>query len=156
MNDSTETPLVPPMWHATMLGNPEPSSEPAPRTAPDDVDRIPVIYIAGAYSAEDPWGVEKNVRAAEEAAYELEAIGASTICPHTNTRFQDSRTPYEQKIKTTLAALRRCDAVFFLRGWVLSSGARGEHIEAQRRGKVLLFDLLQAGIYVAERLKGAA
>jgi len=119
---------------------------------PDDIDRIPVIYIAGAYSADDPWGVEQNVRRAEEACYELEALGASVICPHTNTRWQDQRTSYEQKLRTTLAALRRCDAVFFLPVWALSRGARGEHEDALRRGKVLLFGMDEARAYIARRL----
>lgn len=147
-----ETPLVPPFVHLCEIGEPSPRSEPG--YVPDDVDRIPVIYIAGAYSADDPWGVEKNVRRAEDACYDLEALGAATVCPHTNTRWQDRRTPYEQKVRATLATLRRCDAVFFLPAWAMSKGARGEHEEAIRRRMVLLFSLAEAEGYIRQRLGG--
>lgn len=150
--NATSTPIYPDILDPTTIGEPSPPSE----VQRDDIDRIPVIYVAGPYSAEDPWGVEKNVRAAEDACYELEALGACVVCPHTNTRFQDKRTPYEQKIRTTLAAMRRCDAVFFLRYWYLSSGARGEHEEAKQRRMVLLFDMLDAGKWIAGRLGRAA
>jgi len=116
--------------------------------APDDISKIPVIYVAGAYTASDPRGVEMNVRRAEDVTYDLEALGASVICPHTITRWQDARTPYEQKIRVTLAALRRCDAAFFLPEWRLSPGARGEHEEAGRRGIVLLFSMDEAHKYI--------
>lgn len=148
--NADETPLgPPPCIHLTEPGPPSPPSEPG--YVPDDVDRIPVIYIAGAYSADDPWGVEQNVRRAEDACYELEALGASVICPHTNTRWQDNRTPYPQKIRTTLAILRRCDAVFFMPAWAMSKGARGEHEEALRYRKVMLFSMAEAGEYIAQR-----
>ena len=150
---ATETPIGPlPCLHLTEPGPPPPPSEPGCML--DDIDRIPLIYIAGAYSADDPWGVEQNVRRAEYVAYELEALGACVVCPHTNTRWPDQRTPYEQKIRTTLAALRRCDAVYFLPAWALSKGARGEHEEALRRGKVLLFSMAEAGKYIVARLGG--
>lgn len=140
-------PLVPPAVKSTLLGEPAP-----PSTHGDDIDRIPVIYIAGPYSGADSWEVEKRVRRAEEAAYELEALGASTVCPHTNTRFQDHRTPYEQKIKTTLAAMRRCDAVYFLPDWHTSSGARGEHRDATSRGMVMLYSLREAEGFIRARI----
>jgi hypothetical protein len=148
--NAVATPLQPSTIDATLLGEPDPPS--LPGVERDDIDRIPVIYIAGAYSADDPWGVEQNVRRAEEAAYELEALGAATVCPHTNTRFQDNRTPYEQKIKTTLATMRRCDAVFFLRGWMTSAGARGEYEAADRRGMPTLLDMTAARAFIDSRL----
>ncbi len=104
------------------------------------MNRIAVIYIAGPYSGADPWQVERNVRRAEELAYEVEALGAAAVCPHTNTRYQDSRTPYEQKVATTLEVMRRCDAVIFGVGWAQSSGACGELKEAKRRGMPVFFD----------------
>jgi hypothetical protein len=146
VNDSTATPLVPPCLHLTEPGPPSPPSEPG--FVPDDIDRIPVIYIAGPYSAEDPISIERNVRRAEEACYEIEALGACAICPHTNTRWQDSRTPYEQKCRSTMAALRRCDAVFWLPNWQQSKGARAEHLDAEARGKVMLYTLAQAQAYI--------
>lgn len=138
--------MIPPHLSACEVHAPPAPSDPG--YVPDDIDRIPVIYIAGAYTADDPWNVEQNVRRAEEACYELEALGASVVCPHTNTRWQDRRTPYEQKLRTTLAALRRCDAVLFLPAWAMSKGARGEHEDAIRCRKVLLFSMEEARGYI--------
>lgn len=101
---------------------------------------IAVVYIAGPYSDANPLEIERNVRRAEHLAYEVEALGAAAVCPHTNTRFPDSRTPYEQKVRTTLEVMRRCDAVIFTSDWERSSGARDEHAEALRRGMPIFVD----------------
>ncbi len=112
---------------------------------------IAVIYVAGPYSGADPWEVEQNVRRAEEAAYEIETLGAATVCPHTNTRFQDRRTPYRQKVETTKEVMRRCDAVFFLPDWRESDGARGEYTEAAARGMARLYSLDDVREWLARR-----
>lgn len=146
VTDAEKTPLMPPCLHQTEPGPPPPPSEQG--IVPDEIDRIPVIYIAGPFVAADARLIELNVRRAEEAAYELEALGASTVCPHTNTRWQDNRTPYEQKCRTTMAALRRCDAVFWLPDWRESKGARAEHEDALRCRKVMLYSMAEARGYI--------
>jgi hypothetical protein len=47
-----------------------------------------------------------------------------------------------------MAALRRCDAVFWLADWQQSKGARAEHIDAEARGKVMLYTLAQVQTYI--------
>ena len=90
---------------------------------------IACIYIAGAYTAPDAWGVEQNVRRAESLAYEVAKLGAMPVCPHTNLRYMC----YEIATfmyPATLELMRRCDAVLMVEGWEQSTGACGEYEEA--------------------------
>jgi hypothetical protein len=94
---------------------------------------VKLIYIAGAYTSNNAWTAEQNVRRAEEAAYEVMGLGAWPLVPHSNTRhyFVNACT-YEQAIAGTLEMLRRSDAGLWLPGWELSRGASGEREEARR------------------------
>lgn len=54
-----------------------------------------VIFVSGAYRSETEWGVEENIRKAEEAALRLWKLGWIVICPHKNSShkryFTDSK-----------------------------------------------------------------
>ena len=102
MKDATLTPLVPPMLHLCEVGDPSPPSTDA---VPDDIDRIPVIYLAGPYSGEDPWEVEQNVRRAEAASAELFRRGVTNICVHAQGRFMDGLLKHGEWLKHDLAIL---------------------------------------------------
>jgi hypothetical protein len=115
--------------------------------------RMACVYIAGPYTGDDAWQTERNVRRAEELAYEVEALGACAVCPHTNTRYVDNRTPYSQKIRTTLEMMRRCDAVLFTDDWRRSTGARGENAEAVRLGMPCFESLAGLRTWLSERGK---
>lgn len=91
-----------------------------------------VIYIAGPFRASSAWGVEQNVRRAEEVAYQVWAAGYVAVCPHTNTRFFDQSLPDQIFIDGTLEMMRRCDAVLVLPGHERSQGTLGEIREAAR------------------------
>lgn len=95
--------------------------------------RIPLVYIAGPYTAPDALGVELNVRAAELVAYSVARLGAMPVCPHTNLRYMASDLA-EFLYPATLEMMRRCDAVLLIEGWKRSRGAIGEHREAIRLG----------------------
>lgn len=95
----------------------------------------PLIYIAGAYRNPDAWLQEQNIRAAETLGYEVAKLGAYPIIPHSNTRsYFASAASDELWLAGTLELMRRCNAVVFLPNWTTSSGARGEHAEAERLG----------------------
>ena len=94
---------------------------------------IACIYIAGAYTAPDAWGVEQNVRRAESLAYEVAKLGAMPVCPHTNLRYMCYEIA-EFMYPATLELMRRCDAVFLLPNWQSSTGARDEREDALRVG----------------------
>lgn len=85
-----------------------------------------VIYIAGPFRASSGWGVECNIRRAEELALEVWKLGVAVICPHTNTRFFSGAADDDIWLKGDLELLRRCDAVMLTPDWARSSGARAE------------------------------
>lgn len=96
-----------------------------------------LVYTAGPYrSAQGPYGVTKNIRAAEAVAVELWRMGLAVICPHLNTAHLDGAVgiPYQERcwIEGDLEMVRRCDGLVLLPGWQHSAGALGEREEAER------------------------
>ena len=89
-----------------------------------------VIYIAGKYRGPNAWAIEQNIRAAEEVAARVWAMGMVALCPHANARHMEGVTTDEHMLAGTLELLRRCDAVVLVPGWGLSVGTRGEVDEA--------------------------
>lgn len=101
---------------------------------------MPVVYIAAPFTAPTGWGIEQNVRRAEEAGLAVAEMGASPLIPHANTRFfVGTKTPawwYE----ATLALLLKCDAVLIVGAWEASKGATAEALAAQEAG-IPVFEL---------------
>ena len=94
---------------------------------------IKVIYVAGPFRAETAWGIEQNVRRAEEHALHLiKAFGLMPIIPHANTRYFHGLASDSFWLEGTLELMRRCDAVYLCPGWKLSVGSVGERREAER------------------------
>jgi hypothetical protein len=93
-----------------------------------------VIYIAGKYRAATPWDVEQNIRAAEEIAAKVWAMGHAALCPHANSRHMEGVASDEHFLAGTLELMRRCDAVLLVPNWHHSEGARAEVAEAERLG----------------------
>jgi len=96
--------------------------------------RVPVVYIAGPYSAPCARITELNVRAAEDAAYEMYRSGIAPVCPHTTTRWEDNQVSYGFMCDATSATMLRCDAVYALPHWQESKGARAEVALAEKVG----------------------
>lgn len=94
-----------------------------------------VVYVAGPFRADTPWGVEQNIRRAEAFALELWRTGKfAVICPHTNTRFFDKAAPDDVFLQGDLAILKRCDAVVLIPGWGRSKGSNAEVVAAWSAG----------------------
>lgn len=94
-----------------------------------------LVYIAGAYRAPTPWGVEQNIRAAEDLAVKVHAAGMFAVCPHANARHMEGGDITDAHMLTgTLELMRRCDAVILVSNWRTSSGALAEVAEATRIG----------------------
>jgi hypothetical protein len=94
-----------------------------------------VIYIAGPFRAPNAWGIEQNVRRAEEHAVRLvEAFGVMPMIPHANTRYFHGLKTDKFWIEGTLELLRRCDALYLCPGWRDSQGSLGELDEAKKMG----------------------
>lgn len=94
---------------------------------------IPIVYIAGPYRAFNAWEREKNIRTAEQLAFEVWKMGAAVLCPHTNSRFFDGAIPDETILQGCIAMMNRCDAVLMAPNWQKSEGARNERRIAKKR-----------------------
>lgn len=91
-----------------------------------------LVYIAGPYRAATPWGVEQNIRAAEDVAVRVHKAGMFAVCPHANSRHMEGIADDAHFLAGTLEMMRRCDAVLLVPGWEKSSGSRAELEEAKR------------------------
>lgn len=97
---------------------------------------LPLVYVAGPYSAKTREGVEENIRRAELLGLCVAELGAMPVIPHCNTSHPlfESAQPYDFWLRGTLELMRRCDVVILTSDWERSSGARGEREEAERIG----------------------
>lgn len=85
-----------------------------------------VVYVAGPFRGPNHWAIHKNIRRAEEIAFDIWRVGAVALCPHLNTiHFQDA-LPDDAWLTGDLELLRRCDAVVMVPGWEYSQGAQAE------------------------------
>lgn len=83
-----------------------------------------IIYIAGKMT-----GIEDfNYPAFHAAAARLRAAGYEVISPA--ELHEDTTQKHSYYMRIDLRALLGCDAIYLLRGWAASSGARVEHAAA--------------------------
>ena len=93
-----------------------------------------VVYIAGPYRNTTEEGKKENIWHAIRIACRLAELGWYPLCPHANTANFDVYTdlPDDFWIDMGLEMLKRCDAVFMLRGWQSSVGSLKEHELAEK------------------------
>ena len=99
-----------------------------------------IIYIAGAYRNSTEWGLVENIRHAEREAIKLWQENWVVICPHKNTAHFGGLCPDNTWLEGDLEILRRCDAVYMLRGFRSSLGAMAEHKLAIELGKEIIYE----------------
>ena len=87
-----------------------------------------IVYVAGPYTAQSAWEVEKNVRRAEEAGLEVARLGAMPLVPHANCRFYHGvhGVPDSFWYRGTLELLLRSDAMVVVGDWESSRGSKLE------------------------------
>ncbi len=98
------------------------------------------IYVAGPISGHE-LGNEPAFRVA--AAWISATLCAEPIVPHDLYRPPFSECPcitWCKAMTRCLDAIKAADAVYFLPGWHLSTGARRELVEANKAGKRLIFE----------------
>ena len=96
-----------------------------------------IIYVSGPYRADTENEVFENIIRARSAPYKLWHEGWAVICPHTNTMFMGSMLSGEDSImfiEGDLEIVKRCDAIYMLKGWEKSEGAEMELDVASERG----------------------
>ncbi len=114
---------------------------------------LPLIYVAGPYTAPTRAGVEANIARAVDLGVCVADLGAVPIIPHANSAHPDFAKvqPYDWWIKATLAMLRVCRGVIFTHDWQKSSGARGEHTDAIARDMPVFYSLSELAAWLSEQ-----
>jgi hypothetical protein len=100
-----------------------------------------IIYVAGPYRADTIRGMVENIRRAEVAALHLWKSGWAVICPHKNTELFDGHCADDVWLRGDLEILARCDAVYMVKGWENSEGAKAEHDLARSLGLTTIYQV---------------
>jgi hypothetical protein len=95
-----------------------------------------VIFISGPYRG----NISNNIQHARMAAIKLWKEGWAVICPHMNTAHFDGLCPDETWLKGDLEILKRCDAIYVLKGWNESIGTKKEIERAINWGKEIIWE----------------
>lgn len=88
------------------------------------------IYIAGKISGEQRWSVFSKFMAAESQV-KLKYPGCEVVNP---IRFCGSEWPWLDCMRVCITHLMGCDAIYMLKDWKQSRGARLEHFIALKLG----------------------
>ena len=101
-----------------------------------------VIYVAGPYRSNCEWQLEEFLRHSEDISLRLWAEGWAVICPHKNTAHFGGAWGISDStwMKGDIEILKRCDAIYMLKGWEQSQGARRELEVAIEEGLEVLYE----------------
>lgn len=95
---------------------------------------MPLVYVAGPFTADNAWNIEKNIRNAEEWILPLAQMGCVPVVPHTLYRYFTGTMTPEFWYEATADILARCHAVLLIDGWTKSLGAKAEKQRAEDMG----------------------
>lgn len=103
-----------------------------------------LIYVAGKYSEKTYSEIDDNIRKAEYASVKLLSLGWAVITPHKNTAHYEiyeaaEKLNYKVFMDNNFEILQRCDALFLLKDWQNSKGARME-AEHARYGNMEIYE----------------
>ena len=105
-----------------------------------------LIYVAGPFSANTPWEVYCNCRAAERGAAYLWEHDIHCVCPHLNSEHMSGIIDDATFYRGGMMMLERCDAVLVV-SWLDSKGTISEIFHALRLGKPVFFDQWHAMVW---------
>ena len=99
-----------------------------------------ICMVSGKYRGDTQWEVATNIELARQAAGRLCRRGIYPITPHLNTAHFEGVEGDDFWLKGYLEILSRCDAIYMLRNWKDSSGARAELALAKQLGIEIEFE----------------
>lgn len=99
-----------------------------------------LIYVAGKYRAKSEWELVNNIRHAEEVSLDLWRSGWVVITPHKNTQNFQGALPDSVWLNGCLEILKRCDAIFMMKGFRQSLGAMEEYKLAEEMGIPIYYE----------------
>ena len=102
-----------------------------------------IIYVAGPYRAKTDSGQAENILHAQRVALRLWELGYIVFTPHLNTANFNwfSSLPDEVWLNGGLKFLEFCEAIFLLKGWEASDGAKRELEVATERKMSILYEV---------------
>jgi hypothetical protein len=126
------------------------------RIVPSDGEPL-LAYIAGPFSGKTRADVDANIARAVALGLEVAKLGVCPMIPHANTAHPEFEhvQPYQFWIAATMAQLRRCDIIVMVDGWERSSGATGEHAEAQLLKMPTFYTVSRLADWLSERRAAA-
>ena len=113
-----------------------------------------VVYVAGPFRGRNHWEQEQNIRRAETLALGVWLLGATAICPHTNTWHFQGTLPDDAWLRGDLAMLARCDAILMTRDWRKSVEATHEREFALQRGLPVFYSLADLQSHLSKPRNG--
>ena len=115
-------------------------------------DELPLIYVAGPYTAPTPEGISENVRRAQLWGSAINATGlAWAVVPHNFSQGMQASLSEQQWLAFTLASSRRFDGVLLMPGFIKSTGSMGEMCQAEYDGRPWVASLSLANVEVSVR-----
>lgn len=100
-----------------------------------------LIFVSGAYRAGTKAGISQNIKNAREASKLLWQQGWAVICPHMNTAHFWNIVTDDNYLEGYLEMLRKCDAIYMLKGWEKSSGSVAEYNLAVELGIEIIYQI---------------
>ncbi len=98
-----------------------------------------VIFVSGAYRANNIPDLQENICKARTEAIKLWQQGWAVICPHSNTAYFDDYCDEDVWLKGDIEILKRCDAIYMLKGWETSEGSKKEYNIAIEMGLEIIY-----------------
>jgi len=102
-----------------------------------------LIFVSGKYQGKTINETFENIIKARAAAYKLWQQGYAVICPHMNSAFMDGESmgaTCQMFYDGDIEILGRCDAIYMLKDWKESTGARAEYQQAIELRLEVLFE----------------
>ncbi len=106
------------------------------RTAVELEERQPklTIYVSGKITLNPDFEKQFNAAVSTLEAQGYKVVDPRTVCSNIKNG------SWEEYMIPNLIALSQCDAIYMIRNWHSSPGARIEHLWAERTKKIIIYE----------------